>query len=477
MIKKWCLLASMAATTSMSCAPADKNTEAKKTASVALPNNPNIVFILADDLGYGDLGCYGSPRNLTPSLDKMAKEGMRFTQFYAGSAVCTPTRVSVLTGKYPLRFNVKSHFNDREMYLQPEAKTIPQFLRKSGYISKHVGKWHLGGLNESHILDRANSMPGPIEHGFDHYLAMIEDPLYRRPAMLERRLYKDAGKHLVRDEKIIPKDSAHWTDIKVNESLAFIEEANKKGKPFYLNLWFDAPHAPYEATPEESMSPFRKQAKGDDLLYRAMVKHLDRGVGRVLDKLKELGIEKNTLVIFTSDNGPAYRGSAGPLKGRKRDFHEGGIRVPFIAYWPGIIEKNTTNDNLAHTNDLLPTFAKIAGTDLNGYAPDGINILPELTGKGKTAERGTVFWAINLIKKNGNYYATTDPDPETKYTEIARNGDWKLLALNGEPKELYNLKEDPYERWNLIKSEPEITQKLGDELQKWLTEPRLAIPY
>lgn len=154
---------------------------------------PNIILILADDLGYGDLGCYGSLRIETPHLDKMASEGKKFTQFYAASAVCTPTRVSILTGNYPIRYKVSQHFNDRGMFLNNNMLTIPKALKASGYVSKHIGKWHLGGLNEAHILDRKNSIPGPLQHVFDSYLAMMEDPLYRGPAMREKRLYKDGN--------------------------------------------------------------------------------------------------------------------------------------------------------------------------------------------------------------------------------------------------------------------------------------------
>ncbi|MDC1107168.1 sulfatase-like hydrolase/transferase, partial [Prolixibacteraceae bacterium] len=313
---------------------------------------PNIIILLADDLGYGDLSCYGNTRIATPRIDRMAKEGLKFDQFYAGSAVCTPTRVSVMTGRAPLRFSVTHHFNDQEMFLQRGVPTIPKMLFKAGYISKHVGKWHLGGLNEKHVLDRKHSMPGPIEHGFDHYLTMLEDPLYRRPAMLEKRLYKDGVKHLVRDDKIIKPVEGHWTDVKTNEALDFIETCAKKKEPFFLNLWFDTPHAPYEQTPMRSMSPYLERAKGDDLLYRGMVTHLDYSIGRVLDKLELLGISDNTLVVFFSDNGPAIQGSSGALKGRKTDFHEGGIRVPAIAWWPGKIKANTTTSVLVHTNDL-----------------------------------------------------------------------------------------------------------------------------
>lgn len=439
---------------------------------------PNIILLLADDLGYGDLSCYGSNRINTPNIDQMAKEGVRFTQFYAGSAVCTPTRVSVLTGRYPLRYNVTKHFNDQEMYLQPEILTIPKALKKAGYVSKHVGKWHLGGLNEVHLKDRANSMPGPIEHGFDHYLAMLEDPLYRKPAMLERRLYKDGAKHLIRDEQIIEPINKHWTDVKTDEALAFIEKNSTNDKPFFLNLWFDTPHAPYEAAPDISLIPYQEKAKGDDLLYRSMVTHLDYSIGRVLEKLKELGIEENTVVILTSDNGPAYLGSPGHFKGRKVDFHEGGIRVPAIAWGPGQIKSGEITDKLAHTNDLFPTFCDYAGQKIDkDWELDGVSIRSLLNEGDELGDRGLVFWQIALYKHNGNYHRTTDKRPDPVVTEVVRKGKWKLLAKDGEAVELFNLEEDPYERWNLMKEYPEMTKELTFALKKWLEEPRMEIPY
>lgn len=438
---------------------------------------PNIILILADDLGYGDLSCYGSVRINTPRIDQMAQEGLRFSQFYAGSAVCTPTRVSIMTGRSPLRFNVSRHFNDQEMHLREDVPTIPKMLKKAGYVSMHIGKWHLGGLNEKHVNDRANSIPGPIEHGFDHYLAMLEDPLYRRPAMLEKRLYKDGAKHLVRDDEIIKPIDDHWTDVKTNEALRFLESSVEGNKPFYLNLWFDAPHAPYEAAPENSLNPYKERAKGDDLLYRSMVAHLDYSIGRILDKLNELGISENTLIIFSSDNGPAYQGSPGPFKGRKVDFHEGGIRVPGIAWWPGSIKAGGETNELAHTNDLLPTFCALGGVQTDKLEIDGKNILPLLI-KGKPVpDRGYVFWQIDHYNRNGNYAVVTDKRPEPVATEVVRKNHWKLLSREGEPIELYNLEEDPYERWNLINQYPEIVEELERAVKNWLDEPRMSRPY
>ena len=439
---------------------------------------PNVICIIADDLGFGDLSCYGSLKINTPNIDQMAKEGMKFTQFYAGSAVCTPTRVSILTGRFPLRFDVSHHFNDKEMHLQAGISTIPKALKQAGYISKHIGKWHLGGLNEAHVKDRTASMPGPIEHGFDHYLAMLEDPLYRKPAMLERRLYKDGAKHLVRDEKVIDPINKHWTDVKTDEALDFISEGKGNNQPFFLNLWFDTPHAPYEAAPEASITPYVNLAKGDDLLYRSMVSRLDYSVGRVLNRLKELGIEKNTLVIFSSDNGPAYQGSPGPYKGRKVDFHEGGIRVPGIAWWPGHIEAGQVTNELVHSCDIYPTFCAAAGIKPDKSVKlDGRNILPLLTENIPVKDRGYVFWQIAMYKHNGNYAIVNDTRPQPIATEIVRKGKWKLLAREGEPLELFNMEEDQYERWNLIKDYPEITAEMSSVLKNWLAEPRMKKTY
>lgn len=438
---------------------------------------PNIILILADDLGYGDLSCYGSERINTPNIDRLAQSGIQFTQFYAGCAVCTPTRVSIMTGLFPTRLNAETHFNDREMFLQSDLFTIPKGLKKSGYTSKHIGKWHLGGLNEKHVNNRSESMPGPIEHGFDHYLAMLEDPLYRMPAMLEDRLYKDGAKHLVRDEKIIEPIDKHWTDVKTDEALGFITEQSETDSPFFLNLWYDTPHAPYEVTPESSMAPYRDRARGVDLLYRGMVTHLDNSVGRVVAKIKELGIEKNTLIIFTSDNGPAYQGSPGPFKGRKVDMHEGGIRVPAIAVWKGTIKPNSKTDQVAHTVDLLPTFCSVANAPLDeNFKADGQDIMPILKGS-SLEDRGVLFWTIMNKKSNGNYGITTDNRPSPNVTQVVRKGDWKLLARDGEDVELYNLREDRYERWNMKKDYPKVAEELLELLTNYLKEPRVSKPY
>ena len=438
-------------------------------------NKPNIIFILADDLGFGDLGCYGSRAIQTPHLDDLAASGMRFTQFYAASAVCTPTRASCLTGRYPLRFNITGHFRTnlleyRDEHLPLKAVTLPKLLKKAGYATAHVGKWHLGGLSKEHLNNRAKGVPGPHQHGFDHFLCMYEDQ-NRQDLLQKRRMYRDGGRFLVRNDQPLPSIGRHWTDYKIDESLLLIEKFHKEGRPFFLNLWYDAPHTPYEPAPDPYLNRYKSRAKGDDLLYRSMVTHLDAGVGRIRAKLNELGIEKDTLIIFTSDNGPSFEGSPGSWKGGKADLHEGGIREPMIAFWPGKIPKGVVSDELVHTNDLLPTFCAAVDHQLpQDLQVDGLNILPHLIDEKPLGERGTLFWQLDLYK----WYPQPGDKPLPYATEVARRGPWKLLASNGRPVELFHLEDDPYERRNLLDVWLDVAKELATELQAWLKEPRMS---
>lgn len=429
---------------------------------------PNIVFILADDLGYGDVGCFGSDEIETPHLDQLARSGMRWTRFYAASAVCTPTRASCLTGRYPLRFGIVKHFVAGREHLPEETVTLPHLLHSAGYATAHVGKWHLGGLLKQHLADRAQSTPGPLQHGFEHYLAAYEDPT-RQVLLQERRLYQDSGKYLVRNDRPAPPTDRHWEDYKIDESLELIERYHREGRPFFLNLWFDAPHTPYEPAPEPYLSMYKDRAQGDDLLYRSMVSHLDSGVGRIVARLRELGIDENTLILFTSDNGPSFQGSPGPWKGGKADLHEGGIRVPMIACWPGRIPAGLLNDSFGHTNDLLPTFCEAAGVSLpKNVRFDGLSLLPQLTKKAPPPDRGMVFWQLDLYE----WYPQPGKKPEPYATEVARSGRWKLLARNGTPGELFDLAGDPGEERNLLSEHPKIGEELGTQLREWLNAPR-----
>lgn len=296
--------------------------------------------------------------------------------------------------------------------------------------------------------------------------------------MREKRLYKDAGKHLAQDDKLLPAINTHWTTLKFKAAHDFIAESKRKEIPFFLNLWLDAPHAPYEASEQGIMDKYNERTTGQDLLYRAMVSQLDKGIGAILDQLNTLGIAENTLVIFTSDNGPAYLGSSAHFKGRKTDFHEGGIRVPMIAWWPRQIKKGTETNEITNTIDLMPTFASIANVAISKENKvDGIDI-KGLFLESRALNDRTMFWEIaERYKNSGNYVNVTDIRIQPAPNQIVRKRKWKLLALEGKPLELYNIDEDPYERWNIIKQYPEITENLIKELQTWLSEPRQPKPY
>lgn len=433
---------------------------------------PNIILAMADDMGWRDLSSFGNDRVATPHIDRLAKEGIKLTQFYSASAVCTPTRASVLTGKYPLRFDIKKHFSDRGEFL-PECHTLPKLLKTAGYQTAHVGKWHLGGVRVTDA-GRRDQVLGPREHGFDHYLTQQEQQPLRSKMGRERTLFRKGGTCLLRDDKVVSEDDPYYpmylTDIWGDESVRLIEEFNKKDKPFFLNLWWLTPHKPYEPAPEPHWS--QTAAKGiskDQHRFRSMMARMDYNFGKILDTLDRLKITDNTIVIFVSDNGGAYEANNGKLKGGKTDLHEGGIRVCGLARWPGHIKAGSESGVLGHSNDLLPTLCSAAGASLpKDDTFDGINLLPLLTGQSDSLKRETTFWQINLYKNLQRHY----PKPKPYATEIARQGKWKLLAKDGEPVELFDIESDLYEKNNLLAENPKIASKLKKELKSWLAEPR-----
>lgn len=462
----------------LSCQQENQNNE--KNAKKINVDRPNIIFIMADDLGYADLGCYGSSYARTPHLDKLASQGIKFTQFYASSAVCTPTRAAVLSGKYPLRFNITKHFGNKEHYFTTEAVTIPKLLKQKGYYSSHIGKWHLGGFDTTDINRRRKGLaarPGPLEHGFDHYLAAL-----RYGLKVERRLFKDAGKHLVENEQYLPTDSAHWTDININYAINVMEKCHEERKPFFINLWFDTPHTPYESAPEPYYGHYKDKIpdpenghynnanqKGDGDFYYSMIEHMDAGIGRLIGKLEELGIRENTLIVFTSDNGPSYRGEPGEYKAGKADLHEGGIRVPMIASMPSVVPKGIESNVLSNTIDLLPTFCAFAHTSYPQDI-DGIN-LKKLFLEQEIPDERIMFWQL----KNYKWYPQPGQKP-TPFTElVVRQGNWKLLADTLAPQLLYNLATDSKEQQNLLIQYPEKADSLFQKALSFWKEERMPL--
>lgn len=437
---------------------------------------PNIILLLADDLGYGDLSSFGSPAVHTPNIDRLAKDGMKFTRFYAASAVCTPTRASILTGRYPLRFNITSHFNDIDKWLPERATTIAELLEKTGYTTVHIGKWHLGGLHIDESGNRLGNQPGPRQHGFHFYQTQIEQQPIRGKMGGDRTLFRKGGEVLLRNDRKVgendPYFRKHFTDANGDYAIEMLEKLAGSDKPFFMNLWWLVPHKPYEPAPEPHWSDTEKSGLSDDQhRFRSMMQHMDAKIGQILDKLDQLNIADNTLILFTSDNGAAFEGFIGDLKGGKTDLHEGGIRVPMLARWPGEIPAGSSSEAFGHSVDLLPTFCEAAGITLQDTFPkDGLSLLPHMRGgpPPTESERGTVFWQLDLYKNLQRHY----PKPEPYATEIARHGKWKLLALNGEPVELYDVEADPNERTNVMDHHPETVERLTRELRLWLAEKR-----
>jgi len=290
----------------------------------------------------------------------------------------------------------------------------------------------------------------------------------------ERMLYRKGGTCLIRDEENVPPGDPHYrrhfTDINGDETVRLIEQFAAEDKPFFVNVWWLVPHMPYEPAPEPFWGQTAAEGISDDQhRFRSMVAHMDHKIGQIVAKLEELGIRDNTFVLFTSDNGGAYEADVGPFKGGKTDLHEGGIRVPMIASWPGKIPVGAASAALGHTNDILPTFCAAAGVEVPAEAQvDGLSLLPILTGEKTTLKRDTVFWQLDLYRHLQRHY----PKPKPFATEVARRGRWKLLALDGKPVELFDVESDPAETTNLLEKEAEIAAELESELRQFLAAPR-----
>jgi N-acetylgalactosamine-6-sulfatase len=418
---------------------------------------PNILFIFADDWGWGDLSCHGHPYVKTPNIDRLAKEGTDFHRFTVASGVCSPSRTAVMTGHFPARYNIDGHFAwvpsnaKRNMpdWLSPEAPLLPRFLQKAGYATAHFGKWHL-----------ANNMipdsPLPSEYGYDVYGA-----------------FNCAGEQMPVHEDAM-------------NTIKFIKKSNREGKPFFINLWLHEPHTPFHTMPKYRWR-FRELEERDNI-YASVLSHADDRVGEVLDTLDRLKLTENTLVIFSSDNGPARaagptelklthdtatgagyglaasKGITGGRKGYKAALFEGGIGVPFLARWPGkIAAGKVDNTALISAVDLLPTFCEVAGANLpTTYKPDGVSQVAALMGEGRALREKPLFW-----KSNARWPAQkTRPDHWVSY--VIMDQKWKLVT-NRDSKyvELYDIVADPYEKTDLQDQEPKVVVQLLKKLAQW----------
>ncbi len=427
-------------------------------ASVTATEKPNILFILADDAGYGDLGCYGQKLIQTPNLDRLATQGVRFLQFYAGAPVCAPSRNTLMTGQHTGHTQIRGN---AKIDLRPEDVTVAEVLKKAGYATGCVGKWGLGSEGTAGT---------PTHKGFDFFYGYVDQTQAHNyyPTYLVRNDTREPLRNIVPNagpygQGVASVKVDYSDDLILAEGLKFMEA--HKSNPFFLYFATTLPHANDEARPNGSEIPSQgiyaqKDWPEPDKGYAAMVTRLDSDVGKLLAKLDELGLAKNTIVIFTSDNGPQAEGghdatffkSSGGLRGIKRDVYEGGIREPFIARWPGHIAAGTTSNQVAYFPDFLPTAAAIAGVKPPEKI-DGLNFLPALLGDAQDqSQHEYCYWEFF---ENGT-------------SQAVRLGDWKgvrIPMLTG-PIQLYNLATDIAEQHDLAADHPDIVEKIRADMQQ-----------
>ena len=428
----------------LTCTLASVALSARTTAQ----DRPNVIVVLADDLGYGDLSCYGAKDVQTPHIDRLVAEGMRFDYFRANSCVCSPTRAALLTGRYPERVGVPGVIRTRPAdswgQLSPQAVLLPQELKRAGYASALVGKWHLG-------LAPPNT---PNDRGFEHFHGFLGDMMdsyltHRRHGINYLRLNQ---------EEIDP--SGHATELFTDWACAYLRQQARPGRPFFLYLAYNAPHGPIEP-PREWLQKVVKRdpgltSKRANLV--ALIEHMDAGIGRVLAALKESGLEQTTLVIFTSDNGGDLGAGAsnGAIRDGKGSMYEGGLRVPFAARWPGRINAGSRSEAPAVTMDIFPTVLEAAGITPSGRI-EGQSLLPLLLGRvGELPSRDIFF----TRREGGNAFGG-------KTIDAVIRGDWKLLQNTPfTPLELYNLKADPQEKENQIAREKKVVNEMSAALRE-----------
>jgi arylsulfatase A len=404
-----------------------------------------MVIALCDDLGYGDLGCYGHRYIKTPNIDVFAAEGMKFTDCYAAAPVCSPARAGMLTGRVPHRTGVYNWIPGKvEMHLPKDEITVARLLRGGGYSTCHVGKWHLNSYFNS------ARQPQPDDHGFDWWFSTQNNA---RPSHMD-------PVNFVRNGREVGQLKGHSSDLIVDEATDWLENHRDKDKPFCLFVWFHSPHEPV-ATHKK----FTDMYKGrDEAIYYGNVTQTDYAFGWLMKTLDKMGLRDETFVMFTSDNGPEtllrYRsarnsyGSAGPLRGMKLDMWEGGIRVPGIIRWPGRVKAGSVSGEPVNGTDVLPSLCSMAGVKLPAdRVIDGVNILPVFKGR-KLERKIPMYWRF-------------DKAPSKPFTVAMRDGDWKILADDKMTTfALYNLRRDIGEKHNLVDIEAQRFVQMKKKLMK-----------
>jgi arylsulfatase A-like enzyme len=408
---------------------------------------PNILLILTDDHGYGDVSVYRAAEVRTPHIDRIAQQGMRFTNMRANATVCSPSRAALMTGKYADRVGVpgviRTHSQDSWGYFDPSARTLADDLKQAGYHTAIVGKWHLG-------LEAPNT---PNERGFEHFQGFLGDMM---DSYTDHRRH---GRNYMRHNAEIIEPTGHATDLFSDWAVDYLRDrVHSPEQPFFLYLAYNAPHFPIEP-PAEYLAHVRQRfPQMDEKRARnvAFVEHLDAGIGRVLAVLAETQLDRNTLVIFTADNGGslAHSQNNDPWRGGKQSHYDGGLRVPFLLQWPGQVQPGTTSDYNGLVFDLFPTLIEIAGgTPADDL--DAVSLVPILKGQSLENDRELYF----TRREGGRVYGG-------KTYEAIIRGPWKLLQNDPySPPELYNLKDDPYEQHNLAAFHGNIVNELSTALR------------
>jgi arylsulfatase A-like enzyme len=406
----------------------------------AQSSQPNILYIMTDDVGYGDLSSYGAPDISTPVLDQLARDGVRFTDFYSNGPTCSPTRAGLLSGRYQQRYNIEAPLGSGKrgegQGLNAEGHSLPTLLKTAGYATALFGKWHLG-------YDERKS---PLAHGFDEFFGF-------KSGYIDYYTHNDGegNPDLWENDKPVQLEG-YMTDLITRRAVGYIRE--HATAPFFLSVQYNAAHWPYQPPGKPSVAPRNAvhiQPQEPDAStradYVAMLEHADKGIGEVLRALDEAGIADNTLVIFTNDNGGEWLSRNAPLFNRKFSVWEGGIRVPSIMRWPGVIPGGRVLDQVGITMDFTATMLAVGGAQLpEGYQPEGINLMPIVSGEAPAVER-TLFWRANN-------------------TNAVRSGDYKLVSQGGSTF-IFNVREDPGERHDLTNVSQSIAQRLQALLKEW----------
>ena len=405
---------------------------------------PNVVLIITDDVGYGDIGSYGAPDIKTPNIDRLAKDGVRLTDFYA-APLCTPTRAALISGRYQQRVGLERARGSvgpaLEQGLPATGHSLPRLLKNNGYRTALIGKWHLGYKPEF----------GPNAHGFDYFFGFLSGFI----DFYTHTRGGDGQSDLFENTTPV-QEQGYMTDLITTRAIRFIEQ--QAAEPFFLEVAYNAAHWPFQPPDHYSKAPnngaFQSPADATPATrkdYAAMLERADAGVGQIVQKLDALGLTRNTLVIFTNDNGGEWLSRNAPLFHRKDTLWEGGIRVPAIFRWPGRLPSGKTSTQAGITMDLTASILAATNTSVPAEArPEGMNILPILEGRAPQVER-TMFWRISI---------------PTRQQRAVRRGDWKLL-VDGDDLLLYNLRTDIGERNDLAAQRPDLVAALRPLLSEW----------